>query len=67
MSMNNLLWVYYFVCVIYCLWKLQKRYKNISTGGGLYVSPGLDAIMVLLIGWLLAPIDLIITMINKIR
>lgn len=35
--------------------------------GGLYVSPGLDGIMVLLIGWLLAPIDAGITIYKKIK
>lgn len=55
---------YYVICVIYCFYQLFKnlnhRYSNDPTGG----SPELDSIMVLVMAWVLAPIDVSLTWIR---
>ena len=58
---------YYVICVIYCFYQLfknlDKRYSNDPTGG----SPELDAIMVLVMAWVLAPVDASITWIKMVK
>jgi hypothetical protein len=55
---------YYILCVIYCFYqlfvKLNHRYDNGPTGN----SPELDTIMVLMMAWVLAPIDVSLTWIR---
>ena len=55
---------YYVVCIVYCFYQLfknlNKRYDNTPNGG----SPELDSIMVLVMAWVLAPIDIVITWIR---
>jgi len=55
---------YYIRCVIYCIYqlfvKLNHRYDNGPTGN----SPELDTIMVLMMAWVLAPIDVSLTWIR---
>ena len=55
---------YYVICVIYCLYQLfknlSKRYSDDPTGG----SPELDTIMVMMMAWVLAPIDVSLTWIR---
>ena len=55
---------YYIICVIYCLYQLfknlSKRYSDDPTGG----SPELDTIMVMMMAWVLAPIDVSLTWIR---
>ena len=52
---------YYFICIIYCFYQLNKRYKRTGTE---YNSPELDSIMVLIMAWVLAPIDVSLTWIR---
>ena len=52
---------YYIICVIYCFYQLNKRYK---TSGVSYNSPELDAIMVVVMAWVLAPVDVSLTWIR---
>jgi hypothetical protein len=58
---------YYIICVIYCFYqlfvKLNHRYDNTPTGN----SPELDSIMVLMMAWVLAPIDVSLTWIRWVR
>jgi len=58
---------YYVICVIYCFYQLfknlDKRYSNDPTGG----SPELDAIMVLVMAGILAPIDVSLTWIRMVK
>jgi len=58
---------YYIICVIYCFYqlfvKLNHRYDNTPTGN----SPELDSIMVLMMAWILAPIDVSLTWIRWYR
>ena len=55
---------YYVMCVIYFFYQLyknlDKRYSNDPTGG----SPEMDAIMVLIMAWILAPVDASLTWIR---
>ena len=55
---------YYVICVIYCFYQLyknlDKRYSNDPTGG----SPEMDTIMVLIMAWILAPVDASLTWIR---
>ena len=58
---------YYIICVIYCFYqlfvKLNHRYDDGPTGN----SPELDSIMVLVMAWVLAPIDVSLTWIRWYR
>ena len=56
---------YYVFCVLYCFYQLNKKYKVRGIGYG--VSPEMDAIMVLVMAWILAPVDASITWINMIK
>jgi hypothetical protein len=59
-----MLLIYYIICVIYCFYQLNKRYKRSGTE---YNSPELDAIMVLVMAWVLAPVDVSITWIRMVK
>ena len=61
---KNLLIGIWIVSAIYCLYKLFKRSKNVSLDGVIGYSPGLEIVMVLLIGPLLAIIDFSLTWIR---
>jgi hypothetical protein len=60
-----MLLIYYIICVIYCFYQLNKKYKVKGIGHG--VSPEMDAIMVLIMAWVLAPVDVSVTWINMIK
>ena len=59
-----MLLTYYVICIIYCFYQLNKRYKRSGTE---YNSPELDAIMVLIMAWVLAPVDVSITWIRMVK
>jgi hypothetical protein len=59
-----MLLIYYIICIIYCFYQLNKRYKRSGTE---YNSPELDAIMVLIMAWVLAPVDVSITWIRMVK
>ncbi len=61
----NALIVYYIICIIYCFYQLNKKYKTRGVDYG--TSPELDSIMVLVMAWVLAPIDVSITWIRMIK
>ena len=56
-----MLLIYYIICIAYCFYQLNKRYKRSGTE---YNSPELDAIMVVVMAWVLAPIDVSLTWIR---
>ena len=56
-----MLLTYYVICIIYCFYQLNKRYKK---SGIEYGSPELDAIMVVVMAWVLAPVDVSLTWIK---
>jgi len=55
---------YYIICIIYCFYQLNKRYK---ISGTTYNSPELDAIMVLVMAWVLAPVDVSLTWVKMVK
>jgi len=55
---------YYVICIIYCFYRLNKRYKKLGTE---YSAPELDAIMVLIMAWVLAPVDVSLTWIKMVK
>ena len=55
---------YYIICVIYCFYQLNVKYKQ---RGVEYSSPEMDAIMVLVMAWVLAPVDVSITWIRIVK
>jgi EamA domain-containing membrane protein RarD len=57
--MRNLFIAYYIICVVYCVYQLRKRYIKSGTYYGFV--PELDMLMVIMMAWVLAPIDIVIT------
>ena len=55
---------YYVICIIYCFYQLNVKYK---TRGVEYSSPELDALMVLVMAGILAPIDVSLTWIRMVK
>jgi hypothetical protein len=55
---------YYVICIVYCFYQLNKKYNTRGVDYG--TSPELDSIMVLVMAWILAPIDVSITWIRMI-
>ena len=55
---------YYVICIIYCFYQLNVKYKQ---RGVEYSYPELDAIMVLIMAWILAPIDVSLTWIRMVK
>ena len=52
---------YYVICFIYCvIMSIRKWNKNVMAGG-LGISPGLDYIALLMMCWILAPVDIFLT------
>ena len=57
-------WTYYLVCLVYCLIMSIKRWNRDAMAGGLGISPGLDTIGMLIMCWILAPVDITLTWIR---
>ena len=66
MLQNSLITVW-ILSAIYCLYKLYKRSKMSSHDGVIGYSPGLEVLMVIMIGPLLAIIDISLTWIRIYR
>lgn len=56
---------YYIICIIYCFYQLSKKYN--TRGLDLGTSPELDSIMVLVMAWVLAPVDVSLTWIRMFK
>ena len=56
---------YYVICVIYCFYQLNVKYKTRGLDYG--ASPELDSIMVLVMAGILAPIDVSLTWIRMVK
>lgn len=55
---------YYIICVIYCFYQLFKNLNKRYDGSITAQSPELDTIMVVVMAWILAPIDVSLTWIR---
>jgi len=59
-----MLFIYYVICIIYCFYQVNKKYNQRGLD---YASPEMDAIMILVMAWLLAPIDVSLTWIRMVK
>ena len=55
---------YYVICIIYCFYQLFRKFNQRYDSGPTGHSPELDSIMVLMMAWILAPIDVSLTWIR---
>jgi hypothetical protein len=55
---------YYLICVAYCFYQLFKNLSRRYDGSITAQSPELDTIMVIVMAWILAPIDVSLTWIR---
>jgi hypothetical protein len=60
-----MLLTYYIICIIYCFYQLNKKYKTRGIKYG--TSPEMDSIMVLIMAWVLAPVDISLTWIRMVK
>jgi hypothetical protein len=60
-------WTYYAICVIYCFYQLFTKYQERYNEGMIGLNPGLDSVMVMMMAWVLAPIDVSLTWIRWYR
>jgi len=60
----NMFLTYYLICIVYCVYQLSKRWRRDVTAGGLGITPGMDIIAVLMMAWVLAPVDASLTWIR---
>ena len=54
-------WTYYLVCLTYCIIMLAKKWNRDVMAGGLGITPGLDTLGILIMCWILAPVNIILT------
>lgn len=53
---------YYLICIIYCFYQVNRKYSK--RGVEIGTSPELDSLMILVMAWVLAPIDVSLTWIR---
>ena len=54
-------WTYYVICFVYCIIMSIRKWNRDVMAGGLGISPGLESLGLLLMCWILAPIDVFLT------
>ena len=57
----EIFWSYYVICFIYCVIMSIKKWNRDVMSGGLGISPGLESIGLLMMCWVLAPVDVFLT------
>jgi hypothetical protein len=57
-------WTYYVACFIYCIIMSIKKWNRDVMAGGLGISPGLESIGLIVMCWILAPVDITLTWIR---
>ena len=57
----QLFWSYYIVCFIYCVIMSIRKWNRDVMSGGLGISPGLESMGLIIMCWILAPIDVFLT------
>jgi hypothetical protein len=55
---------YYLITLAYCLYMSFRKWNRNVQAGGLGITPGLDTIAMLLMCWVLAPVDIFLTWIR---
>ena len=57
----QLFWSYYVICFIYCVIMSIKKWNRDVMAGGLGISPGLESMGLIIMCWILAPVDVFLT------
>jgi len=57
----EMFWTYYLICLAYCIFMSVRRWNRDVMAGGLGISPGLDTLGLLIMCWILAPVDIFLT------
>jgi len=58
--------IYYIICIVYCFIQLNRKYRRVGVDS-MGNSPELDSIMVLVMAWILAPVDVSLTWIRMYK
>ena len=53
----GIFWTYYVACLVYCFIMSIRRWNRDVMSGGLGISPGLDTLALMIMCWVLAPVD----------
>ena len=54
-------WIYYLTCFFYCVVMSVKKWNRDVMSGGLGIAPGLESIALIIMCWVLAPVDVFLT------
>jgi hypothetical protein len=57
----QLFWSYYVVCFVYCVIMSIKKWNRDVMSGGLGISPGIESMGLIIMCWILAPVDVFLT------
>ena len=52
---------YYLITFAYCLYMSARKWNRDVRAGGLGITPGLDTMAIMIMCWILAPIDVFLT------
>jgi len=52
---------YYLITLVYCLYMSARKWNKDVQAGGLGITPFLDTMAVLMMCWVLAPVDIFLT------
>ena len=63
----ELFWSYDVGCFIYCVIMSFRKWNRDVMSGGLGISPGLESIGLLMMCWVLAPVDVFLTWVRVYR
>lgn len=55
---------YYLICLAYCVFMSFRKWNRDVKAGGLGITPGLDTLAILIMAWVLAPVDIALTWIR---
>jgi hypothetical protein len=57
----NIFWTYYVITLAYCIFMSFRKWNRDVRSGGLGINPGLDTLALVIMCWILAPIDVFLT------
>jgi hypothetical protein len=57
----EIFWTYYVVTFLYCIFMSFRKWNRDVTQGGLGITPGLDTLALVIMCWVLAPVDIFLT------
>jgi len=63
-----MVWYIYIVSIVYCIWRMAKGYKkSFGEGNPIGPTPGLETIFIFIFAPVLAPVDIVLTWIRRIK